>query len=83
MTASFQFDGFPDLFAAHPRYGQRLIEVKLPDMRGSKFTKAQLKEFPLICAGGVGIWILTAATEDEYMKLFRNSNLNYYMYIKI
>ena len=32
--------GFPDLFACHSKYGHRWIEVKLPEMRGSKFTAA-------------------------------------------
>jgi hypothetical protein len=66
--------GFPDLFACHSMYGTRWIEVKLPDMKGSKFTPAQLEHFPKMTANGSGVWILTAATESEYEKLFRRPN---------
>lgn len=71
--------GFPDLYATHTRYGQRLIEVKLPNMKGSAFTKAQWEVFPKLHANGSRIWILTAATEEEYAKLWKESNLLYYM----
>lgn len=71
--------GFPDLFCCHSRYGQRWIEVKLPDMKGSHFTPAQLEDFPKICANGSGVWVLTAATEYEYEKLFQPPN--WYQYI--
>lgn len=66
--------GFPDLFACHSTYGQRWIEVKLPNMKGSKFTPAQLRCFPKLCANGSGVWILTAAKESEYEKLFTKFN---------
>ena len=66
--------GFPDLFACHSSYGQRWIEVKLPNMQGSRFTPAQLESFPKLCANGSGVWILTAATDHEYEKLFEKSN---------
>lgn len=49
--------GFPDLFAAHLKYGLRWIEIKNP--AGYSFTTAQLEEFPLMAAAGVGIWIVT------------------------
>jgi hypothetical protein len=67
--------GFADLYATHSKYGGRWIEVKLPDMKGSKFTAAQLEWFPKFAANGTGIWILTAATETEYNKLFKPCNL--------
>lgn len=73
--------GFPDLFCCHSRYGQRWIEIKLPDMKGSHFTAAQLEDFPKICANGSGVWVLTAATESEYEKLFQPPN--WYQYIRI
>lgn len=66
--------GFPDLFASHSDYGHRWIEVKLPDMKGSRFTSAQLKEFPKFCAHGSGVWILTGDSEEEYDKLFKPYN---------
>ena len=49
--------GFPDLYVAHIKYGTRWIEVKNPD--GWAFTPAQVIEFPLMAASGVGIWIVT------------------------
>lgn len=73
--------GFPDLYATHTRYGARWIEVKLPNMEGSKFTSAQLEDFPKLCANGAGVWVLTAATESEYKKLF--SKFNWYLYLGI
>ena len=59
-------NGWPDLYATHSRYKARWIEVKLPEMKGSRFTAAQLEEFPKFCANGAGVWVLTAATESEY-----------------
>lgn len=73
--------GFPDLFCCHTRYSQRWIEVKLPEMKGSKFTPAQLEYFPKICSNGSGVWILTAATEAEYQKLFARPN--WYQYLGV
>jgi len=61
--------GFPDLYAYHVRYGTRWIEVKVKDKY--KFTAAQLETFPDFSAKNVGIWILVAATEAEYEKLFK------------
>ncbi len=71
--------GFPDLFACHTRYGQRWVEVKLP--KGSKFTAAQLEDFPKICANGSGVWVLVAGTEEEYVKLFKRPN--WFVYLEI
>lgn len=64
--------GFPDVFACHTMYGQRWIEVKNP--KSYSFTPAQIIEFPKICANGSGVWILVAATEFEYAKLFKGYN---------
>ena len=69
--------GFPDLYAAHYRYGARWIEVKNPD--SYKFTTAQLEDFPKFTAAKVGIWILVAATESEYEKLFKAANWHHYL----
>lgn len=66
--------GFPDLFACHSKHGQRWIEVKLPGMKGSKFTPAQIEHFPKICANGSGVWILTGDSAKEYKKLFARHN---------
>lgn len=64
--------GFPDLYCAHARYGTRWIEVKVAE--SFRFTPAQMDTFPMFAAKGVGIWILTAATEAEYKKLFGPAN---------
>lgn len=64
--------GFPDLYAIHERYGTRWIEVKQPV--GYVFTRAQKKNFHKFSEKGVGIWVLTAATEDEYQRLFDAPN---------
>lgn len=71
--------GFPDLFCAHRKYGIRLVEVKLPDMKGSHFTPAQLAKFPQFTAAGVGIWILTSDDDYEINKIFGPPN--WYTYL--
>jgi len=71
--------GFPDLFACHSKYGQRWIEVKNP--LAYHFTGAQLEDFPKICAHGSGVWILVAATDEEYEKLFKAPN--WYQYLSV
>jgi hypothetical protein len=73
--------GFPDLYCAHKSFGTRWIEVKLPDMKGSRFTAAQLDTFHRMGAVGVGIWILTCSTDSEIKKLFGPPN--WYMYLSI
>ena len=74
--------GLPDLYAVHRKYGARWIEVKLPEMKGSRFTPRQLEVFPLLKAHGTDVWILTAATPSEYNKLFGPGNFHIYMYHK-
>jgi hypothetical protein len=73
--------GLPDLYIAKRNYGTRWVEVKLPHMEGSRFTPAQLETFPRMTAEGVGIWILTAANEEEYNKLFKPPN--WYQYLDV
>ena len=76
--------GFPDLYVAHFINGSRWIEVKNP--KAYSFTPAQRKFFPLISEAGkchyppVGIWILVAATDEEYAKLFQPPNWHTYMF---
>lgn len=72
-------NGFPDLYCCHPRYGARWVECKNP--KKYAFTTAQLEVFPLFCASGAGIWVLTAATESEYKKLFAKHN--YWLYLSV
>ena len=71
--------GFPDIYATHSRYGPRWIEVKNP--KSYKFTPAQLDFFPKLCANGSGVWILVAATEEEYEKLFKSPN--WFVYLEV
>lgn len=73
--------GVPDLFATHSRYGARWIEIKLPNMKGSRFTAAQLEEYPKLCANGSGVWILTSDSDEEYQKLFKK--FNWYLYLDV
>jgi len=65
--------GLPDTFCAHRKLGQRWIEFKCLERHWS-FTPAQLQSFPELQKHGVGIWILTGATEEEYSKLFQPPN---------
>lgn len=78
IAASTYLSGLPDLYATHYNYKARWIEIKLPNMKGSRFTAAQLEEFPKLCANGAGVWVLTAATEREYDKLFEPCNWTHY-----
>lgn len=69
--------GLPDLWITHKRYGQRWVEVKNPVQYC--FTPAQLRMFPKYRENGAGIWILVAATEYEYEKLFKPPNWGEYL----
>lgn len=71
--------GFPDLYCYHIKYGQRWVEVKNPGKYS--FTTAQMEWFPKFSAHQCGIWILTAANEAEYQKLFKPAN--WYLYLSI
>lgn len=68
--------GFPDLFATHPVYKMRWIEVKVATQ--FSFTKAQVQDFPRMEASGSPIWVLNDATDIEYAKLFKPSNFQFY-----
>lgn len=84
-VGSTYMTGFPDLYACrrearglidpnklHLEGIQRWIEVKNP--KSYKFTPAQVEVFPQISAQGVGIWVMTEATEHEYQKLWQPPN---------
>lgn len=74
--------GMPDLYAATKmsKIGiVRLIEVKDPARKGEIFTPAQLEMFPKICAHGGTVHVMTAATEEQYEKLFKPSNWHEYL----
>jgi hypothetical protein len=64
--------GMPDLFCNHLKWGYRWIDCKVKGRYS--FTKAQKIKWPIWESFGVGIWILTDATQDEYDKLFRPPN---------
>ena len=69
--------GFPDLFATHSKYGYRWVEVKHPTEYC--FTPAQIETFPKLVAFGSGVWIMSAATQFEYEKLWKPCN--WYQYL--
>lgn len=53
--------GFPDVYAIHPKKGQRWIEVKV---KGAfAFTPAQKLWYPRMHACGIGIWVLMSVDE--------------------
>ena len=64
--------GFPDLFCCHSDFGHRWVEVKV--MPYGRFTPAQLKTFPKLCAHGSGVWVMVGATAAEYEKLRKRPN---------
>ena len=68
---SYQF-GIPDLFCFHQKWGMRWVEVKRP--QGYSFTLRQKQKFPEWEKAGVGIWILVAATQEQYDLLFKPPN---------
>ena len=70
-------NGFPDLYATHKNHGARWIEVKNKDKY--KFTPAQLRDFPMLCANGAGVWILVDDTPEEIRKLFKPFNWHTYL----
>ena len=74
--------GMPDLFCANYKYGIRLVEIKQPDSTKSTFTAAQLQDFMLLTAAGVGIWILTGDSDEQYAKLFQPANWQEYRFMK-
>lgn len=70
--------GWPDVYAHNNSFKNsefgpvRWIDCKV---KGSyQFTKAQCQEWPRWEAGGVGIWIMTGAEEEDYKLLFENPN---------
>lgn len=64
--------GIPDLWIFKRGIGERWVDVK--HHKRYSFTKAQKLKWPYWDSEGVGIWILTAATQEEYDKLFAPPN---------
>lgn len=69
--------GIPDLYCHHPKWGERWIDVK--NAGRYSFTKAQKRKWPQWEKAGVGIWILTAANQVSYDKLFGPPNWRQYV----
>jgi hypothetical protein len=72
MLANAYQTGIPDLYCYRKTSGSRWIEIKRP--KGYSFTRAQRQKFPEWSRQGVGIWILTAATQEQYDLLFKPPN---------
>lgn len=64
--------GFPDLYMLHPQWGQRWVDCKVAGRY--RFTQAQKIKWPQWEKYGAQIWILTAASQDQYDKLFGPPN---------
>lgn len=54
--------GVPDLFLYHKKWGMRWVDVKRPGKYS--FTKAQKIKWPAWEEAGIGIWIITEASEE-------------------
>jgi hypothetical protein len=69
--------GIPDLWLWNERLEiARWVDVKNP--KKYSFTKAQKIKWPAWESRGIGIWILVAATQEEYDKLFEPPNWRKY-----
>jgi hypothetical protein len=64
--------GIPDLYCFRRDFGERWIDVKAPGRYS--FTADQKRKWPVWDSVGIGIYILTAATEAEYEKLMGKPN---------
>jgi hypothetical protein len=69
--------GIPDLYVVHPKHGKKWVEIKKP--KGYKFTNEQLRNFPEFEKFNDPIWIMVAATKQEYEKLFGPPNWRSYL----
>ena len=76
MIGNMYQTGVPDIYIAHLKYGTRWVDLKNPI--SYEFTKAQKRKWPVWEQFGIGIWIITAATDEEYDKLFQPPNWRVY-----
>ena len=72
MLANAYQTGIPDLYCFHKKWTQRWVEVKRPN--DYSFTRAQRRKWPEWERAGIPIWILTAATQEQYDLLFGPPN---------
>lgn len=72
MLADAYQNGIPDLFCFNRKWGMRWVEIKRPE--GYSVTLRQRQKWPVWEKAGIGIWILTAATQQQYDLLFRPPN---------
>ena len=72
MSADAFLKGFPDLFCADNKWGTRWVEVRRPE--NHTLNKAQRRRWALWDELRIGIWVLTAATQEEFNKLYKPPN---------
>ena len=72
MLANAFQTGIPDLYCYHKKWGPRWIEVKRPNEYS--FTRAQRLKWPEWERAGIPMYILTAATQEQYDLLFTTPN---------
>ena len=77
MVGSAFQTGIPDLYCFNRKWGERWIDAKNP--KQYTFTRAQRFKWPLWTRAGIGIWIMVAATQEEYDKLFQPPNWQSYI----
>lgn len=68
--------GWPDLYCFHREHGTRWVDLKV--LGQNRLTKAQCQVWPEMAAAGIGVWIMTSASEEEYGKLFLPANFSEY-----
>jgi hypothetical protein len=76
MVGNMFQTGVPDLYAMHKEHGTRWIDMKNPV--SYELTAAQRIKWPQWEENGVGIWIITGSTDEEYKKLFGPPNWRLY-----
>lgn len=64
--------GVPDILAYSQWVGHRWIDVKRP--KRNTLTKAQRALWPVWHKSGLGVWIMEAADEENFMRLLRPPN---------
>jgi hypothetical protein len=67
----YQF-GIPDLWVWHPKWNFRWVDTKTP--KRNSLTKRQCQKWPVWERKGIGVWIMVAATQEEYDKLMGPPN---------